>query len=349
VFPITLSCRGSDAKACRRITSRNAERIALLDMVPETCGPGGGGRRSVLQRRTPRLVHQVRNQSFAPQEPRPPCFLSTMVGAHLSHLGVFCYTSWCVRSGAYLAHQGPRSPSSPLSLSRVRSGKGVLQHRPSDAFHHPGVDRRRRPCATSRNCWRNRPAAPTCRVPPDLPRHHQRHHFDRVTFDIRQQTPGSTISSSAQGRQEHRESSAPVAPARARCEILIPAPYTPDEGPHHRRRPISAGDPRIATAGQWRGPGNLRFNIRSAKAPLGKEGPPTRGRGGRAKAEIPPRHHDLTQNTIHSVGERRRHALRRPAPASPSRGRSSASFRPAAAMKSPLRSTNHGSRINPRA
>ena len=137
-------------------------------------------------------------------------------GAHGHHLGAAAAPRGA-RDRRLSRHQGP-DHHRHLRHLRERVLGGVLQHRPSDAFHsgvdpvggrgpsHAGTARRADP--------RRRPAR---RAGPAA--HHQRHHLRPRHLPVRRQPDAGARQSQpeAQCRQDASPSSARPAPARARC------------------------------------------------------------------------------------------------------------------------------------
>ena len=102
-------------------------------------------------------------------------FLSTMVERSVT-ISVLLLHLVVLAIGAYLATKGPQITVGTFVTLRVRLGVSVqniahLMHFIPVLFCGSSP---RRPCATFRNCWMSRPAAPIAQ-PARAAAHHQRH------------------------------------------------------------------------------------------------------------------------------------------------------------------------------
>ena len=216
VFPITLiGPRILTPKAVQANYEQKLNEWALLGMVQENVAAQAVIKAFNLQRRTFGWF-TMRNDD-ARRKIAAATFLSTMVERTVTisvpslHL--------CGAGPRRLSrHQGPDHHRYFRDV-RERVLGSILQHRPHHAFH-PGIrSSRRRRSATFRRCWTSRPAAPTARARPDLPRITNDITFDRVTL----QYEGSLLPVSdffepqAPGRATAPPLLARAAPARARC------------------------------------------------------------------------------------------------------------------------------------
>jgi len=177
-----------------------------------------------------RLVHHAEITKSASRRP-PPCFLSTMVGAHPSRSRLLLLHLVVLAIGAYLATKGQITVGTFVTFESAFWG-GVLQHRPPDAFH-PGYRSSQRRAvrhiqetAGRTDPWR-RPSGCAGSAA-----HHQRHH-------LRSRGPSSmkaarrrcsTISASSSRSAKSIAIVGPSGSGKSTLLNLILRLYVPDEG-----------------------------------------------------------------------------------------------------------------------
>ena len=352
VFPITLiGPRILTPKAVQANYEQKLNESALLGMVQENVAAQAVVKAFSLQRRTLGWF-TMRNQRCAQQDGvrRVPVDHG---GAHRHDLGAVAAPRGA-RDRRLSRHQGP-DHHRHLRHLRERVLGGVLQHRPSHAFHS-GVDPvggggAAYPGTAGRADPRRRPAGRAGSAA-----HHQRHHLRPRQLPVRRQRRRrcSTISASSSMSARASPSSVPAARGKSTLLNLILRLYVPDEG----RVAIDGVDIRKVTRESLRRSmavvfqENMLFNMSIREnIRLGKEGATDEEVEEAArKAEIHRYIMSLPQK-YDTLGRRaRRHAVGRPAPAHRDRARDHPqSVRPAARRGDLRARPDHGSRDQPHA
>ena len=234
VFPITLiGPRILTPKAVQANYEQKLNESSLLGMVQENVAAQAVVKAFSLQRRT--LGWFTMRNNDVRRKDRVRGVPVDHGGAHRHHLGAVAAPRGA-RDRRLSRHQGP-DHHRHLRHLRERVLGGVLQHRPSHAFHsgvdpvggggaaYPGIARRADP--RRRPSGRAGPAA-----------HHQRHHLRPRELQVRRQPDAGARQSQpqAQCRKEHRHRRS----QRLRQEHAAqpdPAPLRARRGP---RRPSTA-------------------------------------------------------------------------------------------------------------
>ncbi len=216
VFPITLiGPAHPDAEGGAGQLRAEAQRSgAARHGAGERRGPGGGqGVQPAAQH--VRLVHAAATRRRA-SRPRPPSFLSTMVERTVT-ISVLLLHLVVLAIGAYLATKGQITIGTFVTFEsafwEVSYNIAHLMHFIPVSIQSAAAVRHMQELLDEPTRGADRPGAP------DLPRITNDITFDRVTFAYEgSQTPVLGQSQpQARCRQDASPSSAPAAPARARC------------------------------------------------------------------------------------------------------------------------------------